>query len=445
MGTIIGDFFKKVGGGIGKVFDGEILDGLGDVLGGVGDAAGRTVNGALNLVGLGEDKLEPGTKLLLCEIALLAKMAKVDGRVDKSEIEFVNKVFDDLEIDGEPRKTLQTFFNEQKKNVSDAAVWAQDVLQAAIEMNPDDEDCGLDIRLQVYRHLFLMALSDGKLDDAEVALLRSLPDPLGFKPEVFDLVAAELSESAGNEDGDAALAAAYATLGVKPEASDAEVKKAWKMKMAAFHPDKIQSKDLGPEWMELANQKTAEINRAYEKIKAMRGAAEAPHETDSKPTVKLTQEALRLFAALAAVDGPPNAAERRFMETHFGPGACTHPSWNSARHSSVETLATKTAASYECDPKALETLSRLLHDFAFCDGFVSENETSSLSWIDYIFKSRSSKGPASTSGRSAGNATVFRCPECGSLFSCDDDSEEYLVNCPGCGTQLDLTELEPES
>ena len=155
MGTIIGDFFKKVGLGIDKMTDGNLWDGLGDVLGAPIDAAGRTVNGALNLVGLGEEDLEPGTRLLLCETALLAKMAKSDGRVDKSEIGFVNAVFDDLELEGEPRKALQQFFNEQKKDVSDVAEWAQGVLQAAIEMNPDDEDCGVEIRLQVYRHLFL--------------------------------------------------------------------------------------------------------------------------------------------------------------------------------------------------------------------------------------------------------------------------------------------------
>ena len=39
---------------------------------------------------------------------------------------------------------------------------------------------------------------------------------------------------------------------------------------AAFHPDKIQGKDLAPEWLELANQKCAEINRAYETIKSAR-------------------------------------------------------------------------------------------------------------------------------------------------------------------------------
>lgn len=220
--------------------------------------------------------------------------------------------------------------------------------------------------------------------------------------------------------GNTGLLGAYAALGVSSNASDAEIKAAWK-------------------------KNRAKIDKAYEIIKSHRVGSSPARKRNSQPPFEPTEEVLRLFAALAAVDGPPNATERRFMETHFGPDACKHPSWNSARHSSVETLATEAAVSYGCDPTVLETLSRLLRDFAFCDGFVSENETSSLSWIDYIFKTRSSKGPASESGHSAPNATVFRCPECGSLFSCDDDSEEYLVECPKCGTQLDLTELEPES
>ena len=272
MGTILGDFFKKVGGGLGKVFDGEIIDGVGDVLGGVIDGAGRTVDSALNLVGLGDEKPEPGTILLLGEVALLAKMAKADGRVDKSEIGFVKAFFDDLELDIDVRRNLQNFFNEQKKNIDDAAEWANAILQAAIELNPGDDSGGFDIRLQIYRHLFMMALADGEIDDAEVALLRAIPDPLGFKPEVFDLVVAEFA--GGDEDegssGDAALAEAYATLGVLSDATDAEVKKAWKKKLAAFHPDKIQGKDLDPEWVELANQKSAEINQAYETIQAAR-------------------------------------------------------------------------------------------------------------------------------------------------------------------------------
>ena len=272
MGTILGDLLKNVGKGIDKVFNGEIIDGIEDVLIGAGDAVSRMWNGTLNIVGLGDEQLDPRTRLVLGEVALLAKMAKADGRVDRSEIDFVKSLFDEWGLEPDTRTTFQHFFNEQKQNGPDAAEWAQSVLQAAIELDPGDDSGGFDIRLQIYRHLFMMALADGEIDDAEVALLRAIPDPLGFKPEVFDLVVAEFA--GGDEDegasGDSSLAQAYSTLGISPDASDAEVKTAWKRKLAAFHPDKIQGKDLDPEWLELANQKSAEINQAYETIKAAR-------------------------------------------------------------------------------------------------------------------------------------------------------------------------------
>ena len=269
MGTILGDLFKKVGGGLGKVFDGEIIDGVGDVLGGVIDGAGRTVNSALNLVGLGDEEVEPGAGFIYCSVAVLAKMAKIDGRVTKTEIGFLNSILDDWELDGETKKSLQTFANEQKKNVDDIFEFASGAAQFAAKLSPDDE--GVEIRVSLYRNLFLMALADGELDDKEIALLRALPDSLGLKEEAFDLMVQQLAgNGSGGGASNAALADAYATLGVSPDASDAEVRRAYMRKIAAFHPDKIEGKDLAPEWLELANQQSAKINQAYETIKAAR-------------------------------------------------------------------------------------------------------------------------------------------------------------------------------
>lgn len=116
----------------------------------------------------------------------------------------------------------------------------------------------------------MSSTADGELDENEVALLRAIPDALGLKDEAFEMMAHALFGGNDDENGDAALAEAYATLGVLSDASDAEVKKAWKKKLATFHPDKIEGKDLDPEWVELANQKSAEINQAYETIQAAR-------------------------------------------------------------------------------------------------------------------------------------------------------------------------------
>ena len=70
----------------------------------------------------------------------------------------------------------------------------------------------------------------------------------------------------------APLASAYATLGIGPKASDAEIKKAYRRLMSQHHPDKLMAKGLPEEAMRMASQKTQEIRRAYETITEARGA-----------------------------------------------------------------------------------------------------------------------------------------------------------------------------
>ncbi len=38
---------------------------------------------------------------------------------------------------------------------------------------------------------------------------------------------------------------------------------------------------------------------------------------------------------------------------------------------------------------------------------------------------------------------TYQCPQCGQRFSVEEDADGYLITCPGCGGELDLTELNP--
>lgn len=58
----------------------------------------------------------------------------------------------------------------------------------------------------------------------------------------------------------------YKILGVSPDASDEEVKKAYRELARKYHPDKYRDSDLA----DLANEKMKEVNAAYEEIKQMR-------------------------------------------------------------------------------------------------------------------------------------------------------------------------------
>ena len=58
----------------------------------------------------------------------------------------------------------------------------------------------------------------------------------------------------------------YQILGVSPDASDAEVKKAYHGLAKKYHPDKYRDSDLA----EVAAEKMKEVNAAYEEIQKMR-------------------------------------------------------------------------------------------------------------------------------------------------------------------------------
>lgn len=82
-----------------------------------------------------------------------------------------------------------------------------------------------------------------------------------------------LRQSAQAAEPEEEVFGAYAALGVKPEATDEEIRHAFKKRMQVFHPDRFANVD--PLLVELVSAKAQEINRARDEIARQRAQPEA--------------------------------------------------------------------------------------------------------------------------------------------------------------------------
>ena len=90
--------------------------GIGLALGGpIGAAAGALIGSAIG--NKKYSKTEENQMIFFVTLcSMLAKMAKADGIVSKSEISTVKKIFDELGLDKEDRKVAISIFNNAKND-----------------------------------------------------------------------------------------------------------------------------------------------------------------------------------------------------------------------------------------------------------------------------------------------------------------------------------------
>ena len=63
----------------------------------------------------------------------------------------------------------------------------------------------------------------------------------------------------------------YKILGISASASESEIKQAYRKLVREYHPDRLIAEGLPQEFVDLANEKLAVINNAFDQIQKQRG------------------------------------------------------------------------------------------------------------------------------------------------------------------------------
>lgn len=185
-------------------------------------------------------------------IALGAKLAKADGVVTPDEIKAFRRVF---KVAPEETQNVAKVFNLARKSTDGYELYAKQVAGMFRE-NPA-------VLEELLNCLFLIAKADGSVHDEELNYLRNVSAIFGFSDTDF----ARIRE--GNMGPDSADP--YTILGVGHDTEDAAIKSAYRKLVRENHPDTLIAQGMPEEFVEVANEKLATINAAYDKICAARG------------------------------------------------------------------------------------------------------------------------------------------------------------------------------
>ena len=249
IGAIIGAIFGSLPGAI-----------IGGFIGyGAGVMLRQSIVGGLRVV---------QSQLIDSTFSIMGALCKADNVVTRDEIQAVEKTFRMLSLGEEQREQAKAAFTRGKQPDFDIDAAVDDFARISRGRGP---------LLQLFLQLQVMAVAaDGRVHPAEHAMLVRVARRLGLhetdvsRLEALLRAGARGPSAAGAPPTQDRLADAYTALGVSPDSSDAEIKRAYRKLISQNHPDKLAARGLPESMRAVAEERSREINSAYDLIKAAR-------------------------------------------------------------------------------------------------------------------------------------------------------------------------------
>ncbi len=234
-----------IGAGLGFVLSGPIGAIIGGVIGTIFDNSKETKP----LSGQPRQANNMQGDFMVSLLVLIAAVMKADGKVVKSEYDYVKVQISKMLGVNAMQQLLPILEDVLRKDIPLPQVCKQIT-----------DNMEYSYRLQLIHLLFGISKADSFVDAREIKVIEEIAFHLDLSSEDIASIKAMFCKDAKS---------AYKILEIEPNATNDEVKSAYRKMAIKFHPDKVAH--LGEELQAQATEKFKEVQNAYNDIKKERG------------------------------------------------------------------------------------------------------------------------------------------------------------------------------
>jgi DnaJ like chaperone protein len=216
--------------------------------------------------GIAIDKEQIANSELGLFVALMAKVAKADGRIDELEAELISNTFTDIAKafpqSERVREILKEIFSTEKHttdNIDEICIRLQQLTQREPQK-----------RIMMLTFLTNLAFIDGHFSSEEESIILKIATLLRIDSSRIEAIMQQFAQIHKTPPPQTTLNEAYGLLGADKNEEMKSIKRKYRELVKKYHPDMMQAKGASEEYVRDATQKMQKINAAYEMIREAR-------------------------------------------------------------------------------------------------------------------------------------------------------------------------------